>query len=350
MDRGRRVAALLFAVAGLLAVVRLAWPVLAPFVFAVVLAYGLAPLVSRLERRGVPRVLGILLAYALVAIVLGVAVVYVMPQAVQQVMHLARVLPGFIAAAEGAWSHYLRLFHEAPLPLALRRGLNRTTRHLESLLVAQVHGGVQAVFGLVPGLLALLASPVLAFYLLKDRDGIAQRLWHILPYAWHPRVQRMLWDVDAALAGYVRGQLAVAFLVGLMAGVWTAVLGIPFALLVGVVAGVTDIVPYVGPVVGAAPAVLLGLSRSPWTGLWALAGFLALHQIEGSVLAPKVVGDAVGLHPLLVMLAILMGGEWAGIPGMLAAVPVAAMINVACRHFYRWMAMSSRPPGIRSPD
>jgi predicted PurR-regulated permease PerM len=341
-DTVRRAVALAGFGVGLALVARLAWPALAPFVFAGILTYLLAPLVHRLERAGVARVPGILASYALTAVVVAALVGYIVPQVVLQVTHLAHALPVLVGLTQRGWNRALSLFHEAPLPGAIRRGLVRTTANLDAVLVGQVQGFVRGLFGLVPGLLALVAAPVLAFYLLKDWEGIAARFWDVIPYPWHPAARRMLWELDAALSGYIRGQLLVALVVGVLAALLTAGLHIPFSLLIGIVAGVTDIIPFVGPIVGAAPAVILGFAHSPWTGLWAIVGFFALHQLEGNILAPKVVGDAVGLHPLLVVLVVLMGGEWAGIMGMLAAVPLAALVVVVARHVYRWLAM---PPG-----
>lgn len=327
-----------------LALLWVAWDVLTPFVFTVILTYLLAPVVAWFEHRGLKRVGGILVAYAMVGMAVVAMVLYLLPMAVQQSLRLAHVFPLFINEGQRLWDRYLQIFHEAPIPAAIRQALNQTTQHAEGILLAQIRGAVAALFGLVPGLISVAVSPVLAFYLLKDLTQVKRRFWALLPMNWHPAAYKLGRDLDRTLSGYVRGQLVVALLVGILSAGLTAFLGIPFAILIGIVAGVTDIIPYIGPIAGALPAVMLGFIQSPWIGFYAILGFAAIHQIEGTVLAPKVVGDAVGLHPLLVVFAILVGGEMAGIGGMLVAVPAAGAVKVMANHLYHRLAQGEDWP------
>lgn len=341
---GLRIAYVAVGVLAFAALLWISWGVLMPFVFAGALAYLLAPLVAWFEAHGLSRVAGVLLAYALTAIGVAGLVLYLLPMAVQQSLHLAHVLPGFVALVQTTWDRLLARFHEAPIPPAIRQALNQFAVNLERRLVGDIRGAVAGVFGLVPGLIAVAVSPILAFYLLKDLPQITRRFWALVPLDWHPAAFKLGRDLDRTLAGFVRGQLLVALLVGSLSTLLTTLLGLPYALLIGLVAGLTDIIPYVGPVAGALPAVLLGFVRSPWTGLYAILGFILIHQVEGMVLAPKVVGDAVGLHPLVVVLAILVGGELGGMGGMLLAVPAAGAARVLAQHLYRRLAQAAERP------
>jgi len=343
--QGARIAYLIALLLVLALAVELAWGVIMPFFLAALLTYLLAPVVERLEAAGCHRVLAIVATYALVAAAIAGGVLYLLPQAIQQTIQLAHVLPRFATHAEVSWNHLLGALHEAPMPPALRAAITDSVKAAERALMHRLRDGVGLVLGLVPGVIAVVASPILAFYLLKDLTRLKARFWYVLPYAWHGPAFKLGRDLDRVLAGYVRGQLLVALLVGVMAGVFSAWVGVPFALLIGVVVGVTDVVPYVGPIVGALPAVLLALSHNVWTAVWVVGGFALIHEIEGTVLAPKIIGDAVGLHPLLVVLAILVGAELAGIAGMLVAVPIGAALNVFARHLYRMLAQS-RTPGL----
>jgi predicted PurR-regulated permease PerM len=283
-------------------------------------------------------VAAVLLAYAITGLIVAMALFYVVPLAVKQSLMLAHVLPGFVREAQHFWDAVLVRFHEAPIPAAVRTAVNQSTHGLEKRAVGLVRSGLGMAVGLVPGLVAFLVSPILAFYLLKDLNGMKDKWWRLIPVPWQPAVYKLGVDLDHTLASYIRGQLLVAASVGILSGGLSAFLGIPFAVLIGILAAITDVIPYVGPIVGAAPAVLLGFIHSPWIGLYALIGFLLIHQLEGVILAPLVVGDAVGLHPLLVVLAILMGGELGGLGGMLVAVPAAAAMKVLATHLYRRLA------------
>lgn len=315
--------------------------ILTPFVFALVLTYLLAPMVQAFVWHGkINRVLAILTVYALVGFLVAMAVLYIIPLLVQESVHLIHMVPGFVRKVQVSWDYWLAEFHEAPMPQSIKNSINQTGTHLESQLFMVLKSIVTASFGLVPGFLSLLISPVLAFYLLKDLDHIRQRFWTVVPVPWQAAVFKLGYDVDRALNGYIRGQFIVAVVVGFLSGLWTFLLGIPFAALIGVLAGVTDIIPYVGPLAGALPAVLLGLTRSPWVAGYAVVGFIMIHQLEGTVIAPKVVGDSVGLHPLVVVFAILAGGDLAGMAGLLLGVPFAAVLKVIVTHLYRRLVVT----------
>lgn len=309
--------------------------VLLPFVFAIVIAYLLAPPVEWFVKHRIHRVLAILIVYALVGIVMAGVIVYMVPLWVQETVKMIHLIPALTRQVQRTWSIWLLRFHQAPMPRSVRMAIDEMGVRWESKLFGLSKTVLSTVFGVLPGILSLIISPILAFYLLKDMGRIRARFWQVVPVAWHAQVYVLGLDIDRALNGFIRGQLLVALVVGLLSGMWVGILGIPLALLIGAIAGVTDIIPYVGPIAGALPAVILGMDRSPWTAVYAIMGFVAIHQLEGTVIGPKVMGDSVGLHPLVVIFAILAGGEIAGVAGLLLAVPTAAVIKVLLAHLYR---------------
>lgn len=324
--------------AGTVGAVWILWragPVLTPFGFAVVIAYLLAPTVDRMSRAGVNRVAAILVVYAVVGLVIAALILYVVPILVQESVRVIRMVPEFAARTQASWDYWLARFHQTPIPPSIRAAINQTGTHVQSQLFSLLKGAMGTLFGLVPGLLSLVVAPVLAFYLLKDLDRVRRRFWAMVPVDWQAAVFKLGVDIDRALGGFIRGQLVVAVVVGALTAAWMQLLGIPFALLIGAVAGISDIIPYVGPIVGALPAVALGLTLSPWSAVYAVGGLVAIHQLEGTVIGPKVVGESVGLHPLVVIFAILAGGELGGLAGLLLAVPTAAVLKVIFTHLYR---------------
>jgi len=313
----------------------LAKPVLTPFLFAFIIAYLLAPFVDWCARRGVPRIVAIVAIYALFGVALFLVGVYLVPRLLQESLRLIHRLPVWTRALEGYWSFWLQKFHQAPIPPTIRTMLNQTTHRLETYLFGIVQSLLRAALGLVPGVLSVFVAPILAFFVLKDLERIRIRFWTLIPWTWQPSVFKLGIDIDQALNGFIRGQLLVAFLVAVLSAAWTMILGIPFALLIGALAGITDILPYVGPIVGAIPAVILALTISPWKVAYVILGFVIIHQLEGTVIAPKVVGNSVGLHPLIVIFALLAGGDLGGLTGLLLAVPMAAVVKVMVAHISR---------------
>ena len=315
--------------------------VLMPFLLAFVIAYLLAPLIELMVFHGrINRVGAILLVYALVGLVIAAVIVYMVPLLLQESIHLIRYVPSLASGIQGSWDYWLRRFHQQPMPSAIRSAITGTGQHIQQQMLRLLKGSVHTVFGLVPGLLSFVISPILAFYVLKDLSRIRERFWALVPVNWRGPVFKLGYDVDRALNGYIRGQLMVALVVGILSAVWSMMLNIPFAVLIGAVAGITDVIPYVGPIAGAIPAILLGLTRSPWVSLYAVAGFVVIHQLEGTVISPKLVGESVGLHPLIVIFAILAGGAVAGFTGLLIGVPVAAVIRVVMTHLYHRFVVS----------
>ncbi|MDA8193937.1 MAG: AI-2E family transporter [Thermaerobacter sp.] len=325
--------------------------ILLPFIFALVLAYLLAPTVDGIVRYArINRVAAIFAAYALVGVTIAVAAIYLIPLLLQESLEVIHLVPNLVTGAQSGWNAWLIRFHQAPIPPAARNAITQTGAHLQGKLWAALRQVISAMFGLVPGVVSVVVAPVLGFYLLKDLDRVRARFWQVVPVNWQEAVYKLGFDVDGALSGFIRGQLLVALAVGLLSTVWVAMLGIPFSALIGVVAGVTDVIPYVGPIAGAIPAVLLGLNRSPLIALYAGAGFVAIHQLEGTVIAPKVVGDSVGLHPLAVIFAILAGGELAGVAGLLLGVPLAAVLKVVLSHLYNRVVIALDRPSSGSVE
>ena len=297
---------------------------LLPFVFAALIAYLLAPAVALLERRRLRPWLCVLLVYAALALVVGALAAEVAPDLAAEGRHLLGAYPAYDAAARRGLADMWRTYHGLPLPAPLRAETDRAIALGGNGLRLAARATVAGLAHGLPVLAALVISPFLAYYILRDRERLARAFWRRVPPGRRGRVGRVLAELDGAVGGFMRGQLLVALAVGLMAFVVTALFGLPFPLFVALVAAVTDLIPYVGPLLGALPAVAFALLRSPLEALWVLLAFLAIHQFEGIVLSPNLVGSQVGLHPLVVFGALLVGGDLFGLPGVLLAVPALA--------------------------
>ncbi|MCL6450317.1 MAG: AI-2E family transporter [Acetobacteraceae bacterium] len=206
---------------------------------------------------------------------------------------------------------------------------------LERWALALAAGVVRGVPGLLSGFVALILGPVVAFYILRDLPRIRERFCALLPPRVRGEVLSLVGDVDQALGGFVRGQLLVASAVGVLAALGLSLLRVRFALVLGLLAGVTDLIPYFGPAVGALVASGVALLQSLPLALEVGALFFAIQQFESAVLSPHVVGSRVGLHPVVVIFALLVGGHFLGFWGLLLAVPVAAVARVLVYHLLR---------------
>jgi predicted PurR-regulated permease PerM len=316
---------------------------LGPFLLALAVAYLFAPLVARLERRGMGRGLAIgLVALPPLAGVVLLAV-FAGPQLWNQAVALVNTLPrfavtlhdllaglrsriesiAFLTEAQRTWVHDVNAQELAGL---LQQNADAILRG-----VAQWGLAFLRQLGTIVGFLGyVVVTPVVAFYLLRDWQPLLTFLKELIPPARRPGVVTFLEEYDRSLGRFFRGQLTEAVLVGVMSGVGLAVLGVPSALLLGVIAGLCNLIPYIGLAISIVPALVVALTMDPpLAGLFRVGGvFLLVQFIDGSVTGPRIVGGSVGLHPVVIMLALALGGAVLGFAGLLLAIPLAVLVRM----------------------
>lgn len=312
--------------------------VLTPFVLATILAYLLAPAVRFLGRRRLSRFLAIIVLYLVLLAIIGSFFFYLIPSLVAELEKLAQNLPGYTAQVQGLVQYFQQRYRHAALPDPVRQVIDESVAGIGNTLLDFVRRTVQDILGFAPQLINVILAPVLAFYLLLDWDAIGRQLMAALPARRRPAILAALADMDRMLGGYVRSEIIVAAIVGGLSGLAMALLGLRFALVFGVISGIGELIPYFGPVLAAIPPIAFALLRSPGLAIKVGVAYVVIQQLEGNVIGPKIVGDHVGLHPLVIIFALLAGGTVAGIPGMLLAVPIAGVIKILGSHITRrWM-------------
>jgi predicted PurR-regulated permease PerM len=316
---------------------------LGPFLVAIAVAYLLAPLVARLEARRFPRGVAIMLVVLpplLLTIVLAaVAGPQLWGQAVSVVNTLPRfattliewistlrakieVLP-FLTAEQRLWVHDL---DAQQLTQLLQENADAILRELSEWALAFLRQ-----LGTIVGFLGyLVVTPVVAFYLLRDWKTLLLWLESLIPTTHRPAVVSFIDEYDQSLGRFFRGQFLEAGLVGILTGVGLAVLGVPSALLLGAIAGVFNLIPYVGLAISVVPALIVALTMpDPLGGLIRVAIVFGIVQfIDGSVTGPRIVGESVGLHPVVIMLALAFGGAVLGFAGLLLAIPITVLLRM----------------------
>lgn len=314
--------------------------VLTPFFFAIVIAYILYPAIEAVEKRGASRGGAILVVYSFFAIVVGMLFWLVVPNLVAELETILLKLPEQVKQWEELAGNLLSFFRRIKLPNTVGDALKIVLGRVELALESLAGKLTQVLMGAFTNFISLLISPVLAFYLLRDHQAMRQRALQYVPAPHRGEAQNIMREINGALNGFFRGQLLVSLFVGLFIYGGLYVLKIPYALFIGLIAGLFDIIPYFGPILGFLPAAAFALLKSPITVLWVLLLFVGANQIENGIISPKIIGDRVGLHPLVVIFAVFVGGDLMGIVGMLLAVPVAAILRVILAYF-----LLKRSPG-----
>ncbi len=301
---------------------------LVPFFLALLLAYLLGPAVNWLSSRGMSRPWAILGLYALLGLTTAGVIWFLLPGLLAEVAKMAENLPQYGRSVREFTSAAHDGYSRVAGPLGLQEAVDDVIGRIEGAIQAQVRGLAQGLIGLAKLLAAFLIAPLIAFYLLRDSRQMWGKLIGSVPPRGRGEVQEIIRRLDRVLGGFIRGQLLVAALVGVMVGLAVRILGLPYATIIGFFAGVADIIPYFGPVLGAIPAAVVAMAYGPLKVIQVLVALLLIQQIENTLLAPKILGDRVGLNPLAIFLSILVGGILGGVIGMLLAVPLAGVMRV----------------------
>jgi len=322
----------LFIVLALVALIRVRG-ILPPFFLAVVIAYVLNPVVCYLQRRGAPRPAAIFMVYALIAVVLLGVLVYLVPVLISQLNRLADAIPQYTGLVNDMVRRFQRTYRSTELPDSVRQVVDDTILMAETRLVATIRGAVESVLVGMGQVLPLLISPVLAYYFLRDSEHILKTLEAAIPAG-----RRKLWldyfaEVDRVLAGFIRGQLTLAIVIGSITALAMYLLGLRYFLLIGIVSGIGELIPYFGPIFAAVPAVLFGLLESPALGLKVLVVLVVIQQADGALIAPRILGAGIGLHPVVVIFSLFAGAHLFGFWGLVLAVPLTGILLVTYRFF-----------------
>ncbi|HSD69364.1 MAG TPA: AI-2E family transporter [Woeseiaceae bacterium] len=318
-------------------------PVLTPFVAAALLAYIGDPLADRLQRLRLPRTIAVISVFLLTFIFIALLVMLVVPLVRTQIAALLDALPAIVAQIEQVWLPRIEEFlgtqpgDDVGLAAFLARYSDMAGDWGTTILVSVGKSGG----ALAAAVISLFLIPILTFYMLRDWDFITSRLAALVPSTVQPVVFRLARETDEILGGFLRGQILVMLALSVIYSLGLSLVGLKFAIAIGVVSGLVSFVPYLGFVFGILLAGLtVVLEPDPLLRLGGvIATFTIAQVIEGSVLTPKLVGDRIGLHPVIVIFAIASGGQLFGFFGILLALPAAAMLSVLVRFAYvRYLA------------
>ncbi len=336
-------------------------PILSPFLVGILLAYLGDPLVDRLERWKLSRTWGVVLVFVLFSLVLLIGLLVLVPMLGKQLVRLYQLTPQMLDWLQSAALPWVQAKAGLPegfwrfdrLKAALSGHLDKTT-DLLGVVVAQATASSLALLGWLGNLLLI---PVVSFYLLRDWDLMMARLRGLLPRRQEGLVVRLMGECHEVLGAFLRGQMLVMLALAVIYSVGLMAIGLELGLLIGVLAGLASIVPYMGFVVGIGAAIAAALFQFGGEALYPLIGvgvvFMVGQLLEGMLLTPLLVGDRIGLHPVAVIFAILAGGQLFGFTGVLLALPVAAVIMVLLRHVHDLYKLSElygeSPSGSEEP-
>ena len=331
---------------------------LGPFIVGLLLVYLFAPPVERLARLGLPRSLAILLVYAGAGVLVIGGLNLTLRPLVDQIRLFASDLPGLVDRLRLELERIGAVYQGLELPAGIRDAVDDWLAQLaagdigfDPVVLLPV---LRATTGFLATAFAFLIIPVWAFYLLKDRPALFRAFQASVPAEWRPDVDAVMSIVGRVFGSWIRGQVLLGLAVGVATFVGLLVLGAlvdpifsRFAVLLAVIAGLFELLPIIGPIIAAVPAILLAATAGVDAAGAALLLYLGIQQLENNLLVPKIQGEATDLHPSAVMLALVVGGAVGGLLGAILALPIAAAARDVYRHlFHRLSAPATTgPPG-----
>jgi predicted PurR-regulated permease PerM len=337
-----RVITIVLAVAATIWLLHALKGVLVLVVLAIFFAYILSPLVAFVQRlfkmkgseRNVPRAAAIGIVYLVIFGCMGIAIYLLLPRLGEQITQFARQAPEYLITARGRAQILNDLYQQYQLPPSFRETLDHTVSQAMASVEQYVIAEMTNIAGWIAYIPWLVLIPIIAFFLLKDSEGIRHSALMILPRG------RMRWrgdeffqDVNSTLAAYIRAQLTACLLIGVICLIGFYIIGVPYPLLLAVIAGLLEFIPLVGWVVVAILATFVTSLHSFSQSVWVIVFLLVLRLVEDYLIYPRLIGRGIHLHPLEIILAALCGAELGGILGVFLSIPTIAILSVGYRHW-----------------
>ncbi|MBU4482183.1 AI-2E family transporter [Candidatus Parcubacteria bacterium] len=288
---------------------------------SVILAASFGPWVNWLQKHKIPRTLSILTIYIVLLAILALIIIVMVPPIAEQIGQLAKSLPVF----------YERLaleFSPSGVDINQQNVLYETLQTMSSNLGQTTKSVFSTLTGIFGGLVSFFAILVIVFYITVEEDIVKRFFFIFTPLHKKEYVSDLIDEIKKKMGMWLRGQLALSLIVGILTYIGLTVLGVKYALVLALIAGLFEIVPFVGPWLSAVPAVLIGFSDSLTKVILILALYFVIQQVENHLIVPKIMQKAVGLNPIIVIISILIGAKLFGVMGALIAVPIAAVIDV----------------------
>ena len=332
---------------------------LSSVIIAIIFAYIIDPIVNYLERKGVKRQFGVIIVYISVILIFGVLIVSVIPKTINEVSNLLTSLPAMVDTLIKDVNNFLtEVFAKFNIELpenfinvykesnpkvngnvetpqivsdildSMKKTINELIVKMQGSLMGSLSNIVSKLYGFLTSAFRLVLIIIFSFYFAVDKERFILKVKKTIPNKYRDDISYLTSNIDTALQQFIRGRMLLAIFVGVLTMLYLLILRVDFAIIIGLITCVADIIPYIGPFLGCAPAVLFAFMDSPMKALWVLILFVIVQWVENNILAPKLIGDSTGLNPLVILISIIIGGGIFGVWGMVISVPLTSIIFI----------------------
>lgn len=304
--------------------------ILAMVLVALIFALIIAPAADWFEKKKIPRSIGVLIIYIIFFSLLALSIGIIVPPLVSEVKELTTnfsYLWGRITESFAVTGDYAAT---SPIPKMVEKNLSA----LEAALTRAVGSAFSVVTGFFGGIFSFIVILVIAFYMIVQGDTFKKLFYNFIPEKRQVFIVDILAKIQKKISLWARGQIILIFAVGLISFIGLKILGVKYALALGIFAGITEFIPYAGPFIGGTVAVFFALAQSPLKAFLVVILYILIQQLENNILTPKVMQRVVGVNPIMSIIALLIGFRLAGIPGAIFAIPIFTALDIAVRGFF----------------
>lgn len=307
-------------------------------ILSLILAYLLNPIVDFLEKKKISRLWSVIFLYILIGFIIFIFSFILIPEIIKEFKNIAYILPDYLNKVyeyiDKIHNRYFLNLNNLPPELNGIRGVfKENINSLEKIFIKWIKKFTNITVNMFSKIFTLILVPIISFYFLKDKEYFKRKIYLTIPKTYRNEVKKLFKEIDKSISSFIRGRIIVGIYVGITTTIALIILNINFAFSIGMLAGLADIIPYFGPVIGIIPAVFLALLDGPLKVIWVIIAFTIIQQTENNIITPKVVGESVGIHPVTVILSLIVGGGFFGILGMLLAIPIVAIIKIMYSYF-----------------
>ncbi|MDU5081623.1 AI-2E family transporter [Tissierella sp. P1] len=314
-------------------------------IFSAILAYLFNPIINYLEKKNINRLRGVFLLYLGIVAMFLILAFLVIPKSTTEIKRLVVDMPIYLEKASSLIDelynkYYSTLGDLPPMFQGVQQVVMENIVGIEHMVMNALKNFIGGILNTFSKFVSLILTPILTFYFLVDKNYFKDRMMGFIPKKYRKDSIALFREIDDSLSKFVRGKIIMAAYVGIATSIVLLIMGIDFAIVIGFITGIADIIPYIGPFLGFLPAVFFAYLISPLKAIWVAALFVFIQWAENNILAPKVIGETTGIHPLIILISIIIGGGVFGVLGMILAVPVVAIFII----LFRFVSKKFRKP------
>ena len=302
-------------------------------IISIVLAYLFNPIINYFEKHNISRGFGVFIVYIIIIGIIFILSFLVIPKTGREIKRFINVIPLYFEKLSKFMDklytkYYVNIDNMPSIFQGIEDIIFKNINNIENIVITSVSRFFEGLISTFSKVISLILIPILTFYFLKDKEYFKTKLYLTVPKKNRKEVKELFLEIDRALGQFIRGRLLLALYVGVATTILLLVLKIDFAIIIGILTGIADIIPYFGPFIGFLPAMFFALLSSPIKALWVGVLFIGIQWVENNVLAPKIIGESTGIHPVTVLLALIIGGGVFGIMGMIFSIPAVAIFKI----------------------